>query len=108
MLRRRHLGRHPKQHYGRSVVRNCAMNLTNLRKLTLVALGSVLFAAPVFAHQASEQPKSDQAKPEQAPPNSSAPAPGAATSAPTSRSSANNAPAPIVVPAGTHLPLSLH
>jgi type IV secretion system protein VirB10 len=87
---------------------NCAMNLTNLRKLTLVALGSVLFAAPVFAHQASEQTKSDQAKPEQAPPNSSAPAPGAATSAPASPSSANNAPAQIVVPAGTHLPLILH
>src|SRR5260370_30302383 len=108
ILSLRHLGRHPNQHYGRRVVMNCAMNLTNRRKLTLVALGSVLLAAPVFAHQASEQTKSDQAKPEQAPPSSSAPAPGAATSARASGTSTNTAPAQIVVPAGTHLPLILH
>jgi hypothetical protein len=95
------------------MVMSCAMNLTNLRKLTLVTLGSILLAAPVFARQASDQTQPDQtksgeAKPEQAPPSSSAPAPGAATSAPASGSSANNAPAQIVVPAGTHLPLILH
>jgi hypothetical protein len=89
---------------------SCAMNLMNLRKLALVALGGILIAAPLFAHQASEQTKSDQAKPEQAPPSSSEPthAPAAATPVPANGPSANNAAAQIVVPAGTHLPLILH
>src|SRR4029077_1608715 len=46
-----------------------AMNLMNLRKLAVVALGGILIVAPLYAHQASEQTKSDQAKPEQAPPS---------------------------------------
>lgn len=89
---------------------SCAMNLMNLRKLALVALGGILIAAPLFAHQTSEQTKSDQAKPEQAPPSrsESTPAPAAATPAPANGPSANNAAAQIVVPAGTHLPLILH
>jgi hypothetical protein len=92
-----------------------AKNLMNLRKLALVALGGVLIAAPLFARhprqQASpDQTKADQAKPDQAPPGSSepAPAPAASASAPATGSSANNAPAQIIVPAGTHLPLILH
>jgi hypothetical protein len=87
-----------------------AMNLMNLRKLAVVALGGILIVAPLYAHQASEQTKSDQAKPEQAPPSSSepTPAPATATPAPANGRSANNAAAQIVVPAGTHLPLILH
>jgi hypothetical protein len=92
-----------------------AKNLMNLRKLALVALGGVLIAAPLFARhprqQASpDQTKADQAKPDQASPGSSesAPAPAASASAPATGSSANNAPAQIIVPAGTHLPLILH
>jgi len=89
---------------------SCAMSLINLRKLALVALGGILIAAPLFAHQTSEQTKSDQAKPEQAAPSSSEPthAPAAATPLPANGPSANNAAAQIVVPAGTHLPLILH
>src|SRR5260370_33161459 len=69
ILSLRHLGRHPNQHYGRRVAMECAMNLTNLRKLTLVARGSVSFAAPGFAPPAPEQATPDQAKPHQAPTN---------------------------------------
>lgn len=91
------------------------MNLMNLRKLALVALGSALIAAPLLAEhprqQASpDQTKSDQAKPDQAQQSSSEPAsaPAAAAAAPAAGSSANNAPAQIIVAAGTHLPLILH
>jgi hypothetical protein len=80
------------------------------RKLGLVVvLGSMLITAPLFAEhfrqqEAAGQTKSDQAKPDQAAQSSSRP-----NAAPAANSaSANTAPAQIVVPAGTHLPLVLH
>lgn len=107
----------------------CATNLTNLRKLGLLALGSVLMAVPPFAgyprqqttpdqtksdQTKSDQTKSKQAKPDQTQgssgPSSSEPAssPAAATSAPASSTTPNSAPAQFIVPAGTRLPLILH
>jgi hypothetical protein len=109
-----------------------AINRTNLRKLGLLALGSVLTAATLFAgyplfagyrgQQASnessgpdqksdgaksDQTKSDRAKPAQSS-SESTPAPAAATPAATGTASANNAAAQLIVPAGTRLPLVLH
>lgn len=81
----------------------------NPRSFALVALGSMLIAAPLFAKRvgqqsAPDQTKSDQAKPDQAAQSSSQPGAAPAATSP----SPNNAPAQIVVPAGTHLPLVLH
>lgn len=109
---------------------SCATNLMNLRKLGLIALGSVLMAVPLFAGYArqqtsneskgpdqtkSDQTKSDQTKPDQKGPDQtgasgseSSPPAKAGTPAPASGTSANNAAAQIIVPAGTRLPLILH
>src|SRR5947209_2167074 len=81
----------------------------NPRNFALVTLGSMLIAAPAFAKRvgqqaAPDQTKSDQAKPDQAAQSSSQPDAAPAATSP----SPNNAPAQIVVPAGTHLPLVLH
>ena len=95
----------------------------NQRKFALVALGSILVTAPLFAEhfsqQASDQTKSDQAKPDQAKPDQAKPdqvkkdqaTPSSAepNAAPAPNSpSANNAPEQLIVPAGTRLPLVLH
>jgi len=76
----------------------------NLRKFAPLMLGGILIAFPVFANDTSRQSAPDQTKPEQATQNSSAP--NSATAA--NGSAANTAPAQIVVPAGTYLPLVLH
>ena len=97
----------------------CVLNLTNLRKLGLLALGSVLVAAPLFGDSGrqgkpdqtkTDQTKSGQAKADQTAQSSSepTPAPAAATPAATSSSSPSNAPSQLIVPAGTRLPLILH
>ncbi len=89
-----------------------------LRKLAPVTLGSILMMAPLFAgpsrQQAPEQTKPDQAKSDQAKPGQGQPDRSTQTSSEPSAAPAatnpspNNAPAQIVVPAGTHLPLILH
>src|SRR5437899_279283 len=81
----------------------------NPRNFALVFLGSMLITAPLFAKRvgqqsAPDQTKNDQAKPDQAAQSSSQPGAAPAATSP----SPNNAPAQIVVPAGTHLPLVLH
>jgi type IV secretion system protein VirB10 len=76
----------------------------NPRNFALVALGSMLITAPLFAKRVGQQSAPDQAKPEQAAQSSSQPSAAPAATSP----SPNNAPAQIVVPAGTHLPLILH
>jgi hypothetical protein len=99
----------------------------NLRKFALVALGSILITAPLFAEhfsqQAPDQTKSDPAKPDQAKPDQAKPdqvnkdqatqsssepsserSPAPAANSP----SPNNAPEQLIVPAGTRLPLVLH
>jgi hypothetical protein len=78
----------------------------NLRKLVLVALGSILSTGPLFANQqqpAPEQTKSDQAKPDQAAQSTSE-----TSAAPPATTSAANASGQLIVPAGTRLPLVLH
>src|ERR1700731_887129 len=95
----------------------------NLRTFALVALGSILITAPLFARHFSpqetppDQAKSDQAKPDQANQDQAtqstsepglerrserSPAPA------TNNPSANTSPEQLVVPAGTRLPLVLH
>ena len=85
----------------------------NQRKFVMVALGSVLITAPLFARHFSqqapqEQTNPDQAKPDQAPQSSSEPSlerrPAPAANSP----SANTSPEQLIVPAGTRLPLVLH
>src|SRR2546427_1330101 len=81
----------------------------NPRNFALVFLGSMLITAPLFAKRvgqqsAPDQTKSDQARPDQAAQSTSQPGAAPAATSP----SPNNAPAQIVVPAGTHLPLILH
>jgi type IV secretory pathway VirB10-like protein len=100
------------------MVMGFATNRTNLRKLALLALGSILVAAPLFGHSGRQakpdQTKSDHTKSDQGPDQTAqsssepTPAPAAATSAPTGSPSANSAPAQLIVPAGTRLPLILH
>jgi hypothetical protein len=85
-----------------------------LRKIALVTLGGILVAPPIFATPSRQQETPGQAKPDRAEPDRgnkdrSTPVSSAPTAAPAaSGASANNAPAQIVVPAGTHLPLILH
>lgn len=73
---------------------------TNLGKLGLTALGSILIAVPLFASQ------SDEAKPERTAQTQGGSQPNGAAAANTP--SGANAPEQIVVPAGTRLPLLLH
>jgi hypothetical protein len=93
------------------MVMSCETKL-NLRKVTLLALGGILMALPVFAGYPRQQNTPDQAKADQAKPAQSnserTGAAAAAASAPTGSPSANSAPAQLIVPAGTRLPLILH
>jgi type IV secretion system protein VirB10 len=81
----------------------------DLRKFAFVALGSILITAPLFAEHfgrqsAPDQGKQDQAKSDQATQSS----PGTSAAPPSANPATNNAPAQLVVPAGTRLPLVLH
>ena len=73
---------------------------TNLGKLGLTALGSILIAVSLFASQ------SDQATPERTAQTQGGSQPNGAAAA--NAPSGANAPEQIVVPAGTRLPLLLH
>lgn len=73
---------------------------TNLGKLGLTALGSILIAVPLVASQ------SDEAKPERTAQTQGGSQPNGAAAA--NAPSGANAPEQIVVPAGTRLPLLLH
>jgi type IV secretion system protein VirB10 len=77
----------------------------NLKRFAGVAVSSIFVTVPLLllAKPFGPQAGPDQAKPEQTRQSSSEPnGPGAANP------SANNAPAQLLVPAGTHLPLVLH
>lgn len=74
----------------------------NLRKLALLALG-ILITAPLFAEHFGQQTP-DQTKPDQATPSTSEPN----AAPPSANAATNNAPAQLIVPAGTRLPLVLH
>jgi len=89
---------------------------TNLGKLGLMALGSILITLPLFAshfdpqdapsQSKSVQAQSDQAKPDRTAQTQAGSQPNGAAAA--NNSSGTNAPEQIVVPAGTRLPLLLH
>lgn len=90
---------------------------TNRWKLAVVALavsGSMLIAAPLLArdfrqHSTPDETTSDRAQPDQAKPDQTAPSSSAPNTIPSANApNANGAPAQIIVPAGTHLPLVLH
>jgi type IV secretion system protein VirB10 len=96
----------------------CAIKLTNSRTLGLLALAGVLVAVPLCAGHAarqatpnqtgSGQTKSDRGPDQAQGSSATATAPPSAASSPATNASVPNAPAQIVVPAGTHLPLILH
>jgi type IV secretion system protein VirB10 len=78
----------------------------NVRSVALLALGSLVIAAPLFSEQSAQQAPPDQ-KPDQAAQSPSSAAPAANTTAANNAPSANIS-AQFIVPSGTRLPLVLH